>query len=97
MPRKLRAPKQRYDAKAELDAWSMTFECGTDFFRETGVTLPLHVWPPEDRPPVEKAWREAMLAAWRRVGALFLSHRDVTREARGIPWALERFGDPPCR
>jgi hypothetical protein len=30
MPRKLRAPKQRYDAKAELDAWEMLLESGHD-------------------------------------------------------------------
>ena len=52
MPRKLRTPKQRNDTKAELDAWSMTFECGTDFFGETGLALPIVYgrrkinWPP---------------------------------------------------
>ena len=54
MPRKFRAPKQRYDAKAELEAWSMVFETGHDFFGETGLIDPVHVWPMENRPAVER-------------------------------------------
>ena len=75
MPGKLRAPKTRYDAKAEFDAWEMTFESGCDFFRETGCVLPLDVWPPEDRPPFERAFRAAAHAAW-------LPSRAVLTEAR---------------
>ena len=75
----------------------MTFECGTDYFHETGCVLPIDVWPPEDRPPVERAFRSAALAAWVRVGALFLEQRDEDNARREIPWAQEEFGDPPCR
>jgi hypothetical protein len=53
MPRKLRAAKQRRDDKAEVERWSMTFECGHDYFRETGFLEAVHVWPPEDRPRAE--------------------------------------------
>ena len=97
MPRKLRAPKQRYDAKAELEAWSMTFESGHDYFRETGFVEPVHVWPPEDRPLAERAFRSAALAAWLRVGALFLERRKAANEHRDLPWAQVEFGEPPCR
>ena len=97
MPRKLRAAKERYDAEAEVERWSMMFECGADYFRESGVTLPLDIWPPEDRPPFERALREAARAAWQRVGARFLERRDGANEWRDTPWALEQFGDPPCQ
>ena len=79
MPRKLRTPKQRYDAKAELEAWSMSFECGTDFFGETGFPLPHRVQPPEDQPAAERAFRVAAHAAWLRVGSLFLQKRDADK------------------
>ena len=97
MPRKLRTPKQRYDAKAELEAWSMTFESSHDYFRETGFLEAVHVWPPEDRPPAERAFRAAAHAAWLRVGALFLERRKAANERRDVPWALEEFGVPPCQ
>ena len=57
------------------------------------MTLPLDVWPPEDRPPFEKAFRAAALAAWLRVGALFLeTARRGLKQRREIPWAQEQFG-----
>ena len=58
MPRKFRAPKQRYDAKAELEAWSLPFECGVDYFRETGCVLPIDA-PPEDQAAAEQGFRAA--------------------------------------
>ena len=75
----------------------MTFECGTDFFGETGIPLPHRVQPPEDRPRAERAFRSAALAAWLRVGARFLEQRDTANARREIPWAQEEFGEPPCR
>ena len=77
MPGKLRAPKPRYDAKAEFDAWEMTFESGCDFFRETGCVLPLDVWPPEDRPPFERAFRAAAHAR-RGFASARCSYRSAT-------------------
>ena len=74
----------------------MTFESGCDFFRETGCLLPLDVWPPEDRPPFERAFRAAAHAAWLRVGALFLQKRDADAQNRVTPWAQVEFGEPPC-
>ena len=59
-------------------------ESGYDFFHETGFATDAEA-------------RKAARAVWRRVGALFLQRRDVTRKAREIPWAQEQFGDPPCR
>lgn len=97
MPRKLRAPKQRYDAKAELDAWSLTFECGTDYFGETGFPLPHRVRPPEAQPAAARAFRSAAHAAWLGLGALYLQKRDADAQSRDIPWAQEQFGEPPCR
>ena len=96
MPRKFRAPKQRYDAKAELEAWSLPFECGVDYFRETGCVLPIDA-PPEDQAAAEQGFRAAAHAAWLRVGALFLERRKAANERRDIPWAQEEFGEPPCQ
>ena len=75
----------------------MTFECGHDYFRETGFLEAVHVWPPEDRPRAERAFRAAALAAWCRVGGLFLQKRDADAQQREVPWAQVEFGDPPCR
>jgi hypothetical protein len=44
MPRKLRAHKERYDAEAELEAFTMVFTCGHDFFSETGLVDPVRRW-----------------------------------------------------
>ena len=99
MPRKLRAPKQRYDVEAELEAFSMVFICGHDFFNETGLVEPVHVWPLEDRPPAEKAWRAGVKAAWQRLGKRFLEtwEPEGPPPHRQTPWALIEFGEPPCR
>src|SRR5262245_25029853 len=99
MPRKLRAPKRRYDVKAELESFKMVFECGHDFFSETGLIEPFRVWPEEERPAAEKAWRAGLRDAWQRLGRRFLA----TWKPKGPPphrqvrWALEQFGEPPCR
>jgi hypothetical protein len=99
MPRKLRAPKQRYDAKAELESFRMVFTCGHDFFSETGLVEPVHAWPPEERPAVEKVWRAGVKDAWHRLGRRFLEtwEPEGPPPHRQTPWALEQFGEPPCR
>src|SRR5262245_33238350 len=96
MPRKLRAPKYRYDDKAEFEAFRLVFTCGHDFFFQTGLIESVHVWPPEDRPAAEKIWRAGIRDAWQRLGRRFLE----TWEPKGPPphrqrpWALEQFGEP---
>ena len=98
MPRKLRAPKERYDAEAELSRFAMVFECGADYFGETGLIEPVHVWPMENRPAVEKVWRAAVRDAWQRVGWRFMETWDPEPPPhRQTPWALEQFGEPPCQ
>ena len=84
-------------ATALLDTWGMVFECGTDFFGETGFPLPHRVQPREDQPAAEQGFRAAAHAAWLRVGALFLERRKAANERRDIPWAQEEFGEPPCQ
>ena len=98
MPRKLRTPKHRYDAKAELEAFTMVFTCGHDYFSETGLIEPVHV-SMEERPAVEKEWRACVRGAWRRLGARFLEtwKPEGPPPHRQEPWALEQFGEPPCR
>ena len=83
MPRRLVRSKKRIGSTAELAAWSMVFECGTDYFGE------LRPFGFHD----DAAIARAAPAAWRRLGGQFMRtwqpsiHRD-------LPWALERFGPP---
>ena len=96
MPRKLRAPTQRYDAESELARWSMTFESGNDYFFETGFVQPAFVWPAEKRREVKREWRQACQEAWRRLGALYLERWAPAGPPphRQRPWALDAFGEP---
>jgi hypothetical protein len=85
MPAKRRTAKRRTDPAAELEAWSMLFRCGYDFFGDLD-----HLGLDID------AKRRAAREAWRRLGAAFMTAwRPDT--ARQKPWALEQFGDPKCR
>ena len=99
MPIKRRNGKRRASPIVEASAWGEVFSAGHDFFSEaadfTGLTEPVHVWPPEARADAEKAWVAAAADAWRRVGAVYLHH--VHDPADGAPWALEQFAEPPCR
>jgi hypothetical protein len=99
MPRKLRTPKERYDAVAELEGFTMVFTCGHDFFSETGLVEPVHVWPPEKRPAAGKVWRAGVRDAWQRLGRRFLQtwEPEGPPPHRQVPWALEQFGEPPCQ
>jgi hypothetical protein len=85
MPVKRRIPKKRFSRAAELDSWATLFECGHDYFSETGFKS-------------EADAREAAREVWQRLGAKFLARRSAeASEWREVPWALERFGDPTCR
>ena len=85
MPVKRRGSKRRLDPIAEARAWACAFQSQFDFFgdlEEFGLT--------DDR-----AVLEAMPDAWRRLGRVVL-HNGMADD-NGKPWALEQFGEPPCR
>ena len=84
MPVKLRQPKRRTTVAAEVEAWSMLFECGYDYFNELGFGY--------GGDAVEPA-RRAAPEAWRRLGAAFLTSRP--ENVSEVPWALQKFGEPP--
>jgi hypothetical protein len=84
MPVKRRAAKRRLDLAAELQAWSMVFACGRDYFND----LPsIGVLTDGSRPD-----RAAAEDAWRRLGARFLAE---PQDPHLTPaWALKEFGEP---
>jgi hypothetical protein len=82
MPVKLRHPKRRTNAAADLAAWSMLFESGHDFFGDLGL------------PDGEAS--AAAPEAWQRLGGTFLASRPENA-ARAVPWALKALGEPRCR
>ena len=83
MPVKARRAKRRTSDAADLAAWEVLFESGHDFFGKLGF-----------RDDAEA--RKAARWAWRRLGAAFLaSHAEDP--LKGGTWALETFGEPPCR
>lgn len=78
----------RVDPVAEVNAWGEIFDAGYDFFgeaQEFGIALDEH----------GRADEETARAAWRRLGAFYLARRTI--DPSRPPWALERFGQPPCR
>ena len=86
MPPKRRPGKRQLDAGAELEAWSMVFACGHDYFGDLsriGVPMDEHGHGPE---------RMAAEEAWHRLGARFLAR---PQEPHLTPaWALTEFGEP---
>ena len=80
MPVKSRRPKRRRSNIADLDAWSMLFETGCDFFGDLGFRT-------------NDEAQEAAREAWHRLGRRFLETYTPTL-AQPVPWALEVFGDP---
>ena len=87
MPVKARRPKRRTSDAADLEAWKTLFETGFDYFNDLGFGSGPHSGP--ERSMIRKAWH--------RRGATFLARREQPRWAREVPWALETFGEPPCR
>ena len=85
MPVKLRRNKRHTSVAAQVQAWSMLFESGHDFFDALGFG---HA--------NEASAQAAAPEAWRRLGAEFMAARQPSA-ARELPWALEEFGSPPCR
>jgi hypothetical protein len=88
MPVKSRCPKRRIDPAAELEAWSMLFRCGYDYFRD----LEPYGF---DGPEGEAAARIAAKKAWKRLGRAYMANFKP-EPPREQPWALEEFGDPRC-
>ena len=88
MPVKRRAHTRRIDPAIEAAAWADAFDSGYDFFGDLsgiGVLLDEHGRPDE-----------AMArAAWLRLGAQFMEGRQPDPARK--PWAVETFGEPPCR
>ena len=66
MPVKRRNEKRRLDPATELAAWSMTFQCGTDYLQE----LPRIGVPTDNYSRPDLAVAED---AWRRLGTRFLA------------------------
>ena len=99
MPVKRRNPKHRITPEAEMEAWSMMFECGHDWFGD------LEPFGFGGRDYDEEA-RDAAPQAWARLGELFLERREPTPfDTRPVPphlvgvvskkpWALYEFGEP---
>ena len=85
MPVKRRTEKRRMDPAAELAAWSMLFACGCDYFDDLPrIGVPIDSTSRPDRTAAE--------AAWRRLGARFLSE---PQDPHLTPaWALKEFGQP---
>ena len=84
MPVKKRTAKRRLDPAAELDAWSMAFQCGHDYFGDLPeIGVPMDGHGPD---------RAAAEAAWHRLGARFLAER--RDPVLGTPWAPSEFGEP---
>lgn len=70
--------------EAELKAWSLYFETGFDYFHDLKVL---------DIPRTHDAPRQAVEAAWGRLGGEFM-RTWVPHPDRQTPWALEQFGEP---
>jgi hypothetical protein len=82
----VRNRKNRRSPSAGLDAWETVFSSEFDFFgdlRDAGIETDAY----------GRQDREEARQAWQRFGGEFLS---TFRESHQ-PWALEQFGDPPCR
>jgi len=92
MPVKRRNSKQRFSDAALLEAWSMPFQCGCDFFsdlRPLGIEVRSLEGSEEAMDAAEEAWKE--------LGAAFMAEWQPT-EVRKLPWAAEQFGEPnACR
>jgi hypothetical protein len=87
MPVKVRRPKKRTSIKAEVEAWEMVFEVGTDYF---GNLVPFGF---EAGSEGDAAIKAAAKKAWKRLGAAYMRTRVPDRN-REVPWALETFGKP---
>jgi hypothetical protein len=90
MPVKRRASKQRFSNAALLEAWSMPFQCGCDFF---GDLKPLGI----DARSILEADEDVMAAAreaWGRLGEAFMVEWQPIKGVREKPWAFEQFGEP---
>ena len=88
MPVKRRLPKQRTTDAAQLEAWSMLFECGRDYL---GDLVPFGF--PDRSAITSEATRYGARKAWRRLGSAFMATWQPTK-SRPVPWAFEEFGPP---
>jgi hypothetical protein len=100
---KVRMSKRRVTTAAELQAWSMVFETGGDYLGDLevfGVKIEAtRRWRDKTYPAMEHSnadeVRDAAAGeAWYRLGAVYMAQRDDAAHGHGVPWALERFGDP---
>ena len=87
MPVRRRKPKQRHSVEAEVEAWSMWFFLGRDWFGDLekfGI----------DRDDNETL-RERGFEAWGRIGAAWLETWEPPEHQRDrVPYALVEFGEP---
>ncbi|NHT75089.1 hypothetical protein G8E10_04870 [Rhizobiaceae bacterium CRRU44] len=88
MPVKRRKSKRM--ATASLETWELYLECGTDYFDDLADA---GIAPKGERPSDDIA-RAAWLAYADELLDRWRSSRHVEQ---GVPWALERFGDPRVR
>jgi hypothetical protein len=87
MPVKRRLAKRRDDPAVELEAWSVYFSFGADYFgdldRRWGLT----------KDETRRRAHNEVKDAWSRLGAAFLeTWRGDTHQPR--PWAETKLGNP---
>ena len=82
MPVKHRTSKRRVSPDHLLMLWTERFEHGWGGFAAEEAELAELVGDVD----------QAVEGAWREFGAQFLRERDARNT--GVPWALERFGEP---
>ena len=94
MPAKRRNVKRRIDPAAELEAWSMVFSTGNDWFNDLAeFGFGTSFWDPKTEADGRAAVAKAAPDAWHRLGEEFLRTWQPDG-SRAVPWALEQFGDP---
>ncbi len=91
MPVRARRPKRRTSEAADLEVWETLFETGMDLYSDLESALRYG--------PRSASEHAVVREAWRRLGARFLAARREAAEqwVREVPWALETYGEPPCR
>jgi hypothetical protein len=103
--------KRRHEVdRRKLEAWSMAFDCGYDYFSELepfGVVDPAHIRGFEMVPPVgypeidrvvlkaARAFLRAAREAWAELGVEYMAAwKPEFPDHPEPPWALQVFGDP---
>jgi len=86
MPLKRRVDKRRIDPRADMEAWSSTFDCGVTFDGDLDpVGIPTAIGRPTSA-EIEQAWH--------RLGSAYIAERGH-ETGHGAPlWCLRQFGEP---